>query len=179
MLSTLDIVKWANERIAPLMPGVQTYAIAKTAAKDDKIMPYIDEKYIGIDDTFKAQLYHKQLSVTSNNVLKTGFGDNETSLQNTYGMALIVYFNENKCGFNADQLYTYIQTVITGVLKSEGYKSTRVNVVSAILNDSQVWAQEYGQSPYRLSGSQRLIQINYNIVIVFDKQCISIPNCKN
>lgn len=179
MLSISDIVNWGNDMINPLIPGMKTYGIAKTAAKDNAIMPYVDEKYIGIDDTYESQVYHKQLSVSSTNVARSGYGNSDANLQNTYGMAMFVYFNEKKCGIKADELYTYIQTVVTGVLKAEGYKSVRVNVLNAVLNDTQVWAQEYGQTPFRLAGPQRLIQINYNIVIVFEKNCITIPNCKN
>lgn len=178
MLSINDITKWANDKICQLLPDAKFYGIAKTARKDDNIMPYIDEKYIGIDDTFSGQLYHKLLNIASANVPASGYGDQDQNLQNTYGMAMIVYFSEGKCGA-ADRLYTFIQSAITGRLKSDGYRSIRVNVTSAVLNDAQVWAQEYGQSPFKLSGEQRLIQVNYNIVMVYDKQCISLPNCKN
>jgi hypothetical protein len=183
MLSVNDITTWSNDKVAPLIPGMKTYGIAKAAVKGDNIAPYIDGKhleiYAGIDDTYSAQMYHKQLSISSTTVSRSGYGDNEQSLQNTYQMALIVFYNEKNTGIPADQLYTFIQSIITGVLKAEGYKSVRVGVSSAILNDGQVWAQEYGQTPFKLSGPQRLIQINYSIVMVFDKHCITIPNCKN
>lgn len=180
MLSVNDIVKWANERIEPLMQGVKTYGVAKTATVDDKIMPYVgDGKYVGIDDTFTSQLYHKYNSVASASVAGTGYGDDDPSIQNTNSMSMFVVFNEEKCGFSADQLYTYIQASITGDLKSDGLRSARVSVTNAILNDGQVWAQEYGATPFKLKDSQRLIQINYSIVLVFDQSCISIPKCKN
>lgn len=179
MLSIIDIVDWSNEKIAPLIAGLKTYGIAKTAIKDTGLMPYIDEKYIGVDDTYEAQIYHKQLTINSTTIARSGYGDSDADLQNTYGMAMFVYFNEKKCGIRADELYTYIQSVITGVLKADGYKSIRVNVLNAILNDSQVWSQEYGKTPYRLAGPQRLVQINYTIVMVFEKSCITIPQCKN
>lgn len=177
MLSILDISGWVNGKIEKFMPDVKTYGIAKTAVKGDGTAPYTDDKYIGIDDTFKSQAYHKQLSISSTSVPSSGYGDNEQSLQNSYGMALIIYFNEENCGFSADKLYTFIQTAITGRLKSAGYKSVRVTVASAILNDAQVWAQEYGATPYKLAGPQRLIQVNYTIVMVYDKECILIPQC--
>lgn len=177
MLSINDITGWVNGKIEKIIPGLQTYGIAKSAVKGDGIAPYADEKYIGIDDTFKAQAYHKQLTINSATINNSGYGDNEQSLQNSFGMALVVYFNEEKCGFTADKLYTFIQSAITGRLKSEGFKSVRVGVQSAILNDAQVWVQEYGATQYKLAGPQRLIQVNYTIVMVYDKECISIPQC--
>lgn len=178
MLSTNDIATWINERVCPIVSGIKVYGIGKTASNPDgKIQPYINGQYIGIDDTYPAMLYHKDQSVSSTTVSGSGYGDDERSLQNTNAMAMIIYFNEKKCGLTADTLYTFIQSAITGVLKAEGYKSIRVNVLSAILNDAQVWRQEYGNTPYQLSDAQRLIQINYNAVFVFDKSCIKIPNC--
>lgn len=177
MLSINDITGWVNKKITAFMPGIKTYGIAKAAVKGDGIAPYAEEKYIGIDDTFKAQVYHKQLTISSTSVANSGYGDNEQSLQNTFNMALIVFFNEEKSGFTADKLYTFIQSAITGRLKSAGFKSVRISVSSAILNDPLVWAQEYGATQYKLAGPQRLIQVNYTIVMVYDKQCISIPQC--
>lgn len=179
MLLLNDITQFINGKVSEIVPGAKVYGVAKMAVKDGQIMPYIDEKYIGIDDTYTAMSYHKQLTVASTTVPRTGYGDGDLSLQNTYQMAMVIYLNENKTGFVPDQLYTFIQSAITGVLKAESYKSIRVGVSSAILNDAQVWAQEYGQSPYKLSGPQRLMQINYSIVIVFDQNCITLPNCKN
>lgn len=179
MLSTNDIALKLNGLICPIIKGLQSFGVGKSATRDDKLMPYVDDKYIGIDDAYPAWSYHKELSINSTTVIGSGYGDDERSLQNTYQMALIIYFNETTCELTADKLYTFIQSSITGVLKSKGYKSIRVNVLNAVLNDAQVWRQEYGNSPYKLSGAQRLIQINYSIVIVFDKTCIAIPNCKN
>lgn len=177
MLSILDITGWVNGKLCKIMPGIKTYGIAKAAVKGDGIAPYTEEKYIGIDDVFKAQAYHKQLTISSATVPSSGYGDNEQSLQSTYSMALVVFFNEEKCGFSADKLYTFIQSAITGRLKSEGYKSVRISVSSAILNDAQVWAQEYGATQYKLAGPQRLIQVNYTIVMVYNPECITIPKC--
>lgn len=178
MLSINDIANWANDQVCKILPEAKSYGIAKSALKDGNIMPYIDEKYIGIDDTYPAMVYHKLLGISSATVALSGYGDNDQSLQNTYSMAMIVYFNEDKCG-TADKLYTFIQSSITGRLKSEDYKSIRLNVASAILNDAQVWTQEYGPTPLKLIGSQRLIQVNYNVVMVYNKECIVIPQCKN
>lgn len=177
MLSIIDITQWVNENLCKIMPGVKTYGIAKLAVKGDGTAPYVDEKYVGIDDTFTAQAYHRQLSISSTTVPNNAYGDTDQSLQNTYGMALMIFFNEEKCGFSADKLYTFIQSSITGRLKSEGYRSVRVGVTSAILNDAQVWAQEYGAAPYKLAGPQRLIQVNYTIVMVYNPECIAIPRC--
>jgi hypothetical protein len=176
MLSTSDIVTWINERICGFVPGIKTYGLAKTAARGDHTVPYVGEEYAGIDDTFKAQVYHKELSIASATVPGSGYGDDERSLQNTWQMGMVISFDESQC-VPVDTLYMFVQASITGVINTHGVKSTRVNVFNANLNDAVVWRQEYGAAQYRLFGSQRLIQVNYTIVTIFDKSCISIPKC--
>jgi hypothetical protein len=176
MLSTSDIISWINGRIAGFVPGIKAYGVGKTAARGDHTVPYVGEEYAGIDDTFKAQVYHKELSIISATVPGSGYGDDERSLQNTRQMGMVISFDESEC-MPVDQLYMFIQSSITGLLKANGVKSTRVSVVNANLNDPAVWRQEYGNAPYKLFGSQRLIQVNYTIVTIFDKSCITIPKC--
>jgi len=178
MLSISDIAKFVSDKVAGIIPGAVAYGIAKSALRDDKQMPYADEKYIGIDDSKPAQVYSKQLTISSTQVQGRSYGDSEPLQQNTYGLAVIIYYDEKKSGLLPDQLYTFIQATITGGLKSEGYRSVRINVTNAILNDGAVWQQEYGATPLKLFGTQRLIQVNYNVVMTFDKNCITIPNCK-
>lgn len=172
-----SILNWINNELCDLIPGAEVYGIARTALKDERMMPYCpaDDKYIGIDDTFPFQAYHKELSLSTANVPRSGFGDNISDLANTYGMALIIFFDEKKLGVKTDELYTLIQSRITGILKIEGYKQIRIGVTNAILNDGQVWAQEYGQTVFRLSASQRLIQIGYSVTLTLDKNCF--PKC--
>ena len=180
MLSVSDITQYLNERIASVIPNAKTYGIAKQAAIGDKTMPYCDGAYIGVDDTYPMQAYHKQLSIASVPVVaRSGYGDSEGYMQNTYGMAIIIYFDEKKLQIAVDELYTFIQSQISGIIKAEGFKSIRIAVNNAILNDEQVWRQEYGNVKFPLSGSQRLIQIGYSVQATLDKKCVVIKVCNN
>jgi hypothetical protein len=179
MHSIHDTVNWINERILEIIPGGQVFGIAHTAKRGEELVPVVGETYVGIDDTFPFQAYHKQNTLTSANVPRTGYGDSENYLQNTYSNSLVIFFNYDKCNLTVDELYTFIQASITGILKTDGYRQVRVNVSSAILNDAQVWSQEYGNKEFRLDASQRLIQIGYSVIYTLDKNCITIPNCKN
>lgn len=170
-------INWINEQLCELVPGGQVHGVAKTANVDGVIKPYVldSEKGIMVDDTYPFISYHKEQSLQSANVPRSGYGDSQSDLQNSYGMSLIIFFDEKKLGVKTDELYTLIQARVTGILKTEGYKSVRVGVLNAILNDGQVWRQEYGDAPYRLFGSQRLIQIGYSVVVTLDKNCF--PKC--
>lgn len=171
-----SIVKWINEQLCQLNKDGKLYLIAKSAVKDDKTMPYVEGSYIGIDDTYPIQIYHKQLGMSTITIGNSGYGDSVGDLQTTHQMALIVFFNEVKCRLKPEDLYEQVLAKLTGILKLEGYKYVRINVQNAILDDQRVYAQEYGQTNYRLGEFQRLIQINYQVLFVFDKNCIS--NCK-
>lgn len=180
MMRSNDIIKWINVQLLELFPRGKAYEVATTVRKDSgETMPVIDENYVGVDDTYSFISYHKQLTLTSAAVARSGFGDNIADLQNTYSNAIIIYYDQKKCGLTVDELYTFIQAKITGILKIDGYKQASINVSNAILNDSQVWIQEYGSKEFKLSGSQRLIQIGYSVVLTLDKNCITIPSCKN
>lgn len=172
-----SIINWINKQLCELVPKGQVFAIAKTANVDGIIKPYVleTEKGIMVDDTHPFISYHKEQTLQSANVPRTGYGDNLSDLANTYGMSLIIFFDEKKLGVKTDELYALIQARVTGILKIEGYKSVRIGVLNAILNDGQVWRQEYGDAIFRLSASQRLIQIGYSVVVTLDKNCF--PKC--
>jgi hypothetical protein len=178
-----SVVDYINSRIKEVLQKAKIYGIARTATRDGSIMPVTSDgewiKYAGVDDIYSAIIYHKHLSISSANAPRSGFGDNISDLVNTNQMTMVVFMDEKKTGITADQLYTLIQAQITGILKLDGYKSVRIGVSSAILNDAQVWAQEYGNTPLQLKASQRLIQLGYSIVVTLDKNCITIPKCKN
>lgn len=177
-----SIVDYINSRVKEILPKAKLFATARTASRDDNILPVTDTgefiKYAGVDDIHPVIVYHKHLSISTANAPRSGFGDNISDLVNTNQMAMIVFLDEKKTGLKASELYTIIQAQITGILKIEGYKGVRIGVSSAILNDAQVWAQEYGNIPLRLTASQRLIQIGYSVVMTLDKNCIKIPKCK-
>lgn len=171
------ITDFINGQILDLVAGARVYGIAKTAQKDGKILPYVTDQgiYVGTDDTYALVAYHKEQTLSSANVPRSGYGDNLSDLINTYGMSMIVFFDEKKTGVKADELYTLIQARVTGILKTDGYKAVRIGVSNAILNDGQVWRQEYGDAPFKLFASQRLIQIGYSVQMTLDKNCF--PKC--
>lgn len=178
-LNIKEIVSWINGRLATLVPGSKFFGIAKTALKDDKILPIEGDKYIGLDDTFPMMVYHKELGLTSGETTGSGYGDNIKNIINSHSMAMIIYYNSAKTRVGADQLYMIMQKRVSGVLKSPGIKYARIIFNSAILEDARIYVQEYGAGPVRLKPAQRLIQVNYTVQIVFDKNCVAacLPQC--
>lgn len=167
-------IQWINQKICEVMPGIKTYGIARPALRDGNVLPVVGDIYVGVDDVNKAQLYHKQISIASQLVPRSGYGDVVNVIDNTYTMAMVIYFNEDKCGLTAEELYVNLQVILSD------YPDADITITSAILNDAQVWASEYGgRETFRLPINQRLIQIGYTVVATVDKRCIKINKCKN
>ena len=179
VLTIKEVTGWINDRLKGLVPGIKVYGVAKPALKDGILMPVEGEKYIGLDDTFPMQVYHKELGLTSSETVGSGYGDNIKNIINSHSMAMVIYYNTAKTRAGTDQLYMLIQKRISGVLKSPGIKYARIIVTSAILEDARVFVQEYGAAKLRLKATQRLIQVNYTVSIVFDKNCTPacLPAC--
>lgn len=172
-----DTVDWINDLLRRTFQGAYVFGIARSAVKDDTLMPVVGEQFVGIDTSYPMIAYHKHNSITSK-VVRGGYGDVEGYHENTHNMSLILYFDETQCKKSVDEVFTFIQLQVSGILKS-GENQVRINVSNAILDDGQLWVSEYGNAEFPLHVSQRLISIGYSVTIALDKTCITIPNCKN
>lgn len=180
MRSIHDIVCFINNQIAGLLPGLKAYGIAKLTKREKETLPAEGEVYIGIDDTYKAQIYHK---INGLNIARqtSGFGDNVKKIY-TYQMAMILFLN--KVNFNAEDIVAIFDANIPQQIKTDYTQRVNINFLSAVLNDEQIYSQEYKNSDtYRLGVGQRLIQINYTLEALYKPGCFDICpeelNCKN
>lgn len=172
MRSIHDIVKQINQAICSRFDA-KTYGIATMSTKGENILPSDDEKYIGLDDIYKIQIYHKLNSM--NNQLRTGsgYGDSRGDQVNTFNMSMIVFHNERLTKFKTDQLVLVLQANTPRDVVSEYFKTIRLTYNNVVLNDAVVWQQEYGQSAYKLKPHQRLIQINYTVEATYKEGCFA------
>jgi hypothetical protein len=86
---------------------------------------------------------------------------------------MYVFLNRKKSGLFADELFQLIQANFPEVLKIEPYKSIRTFFNSVVLNDTQVYSQEYTGTPVKLTPEYNLFQINYSVEVVFTKGCFN------
>lgn len=180
MRSIRDIVCFINTHIASLLPGIKTYGIAKLTKRGTETMPAEGETYIGIDDVYKTQVYHKINGLTISRQT-TGFGDSVKKLY-TYQMSMILFLNRVK--FEAEDIVPLFDANIPQQIKTDYTQRVTINFLSAILNDEQVYTQEYkNSSTYRLGPDQRLIQVNYSLEALYKPGCFDVCpeelNCKN
>jgi hypothetical protein len=177
MRSIADIVKEIN--LAIPFDGKQVFGIAQVANKDGVLLP--NEKdtgtWIGIDDTHPVRVYHKLNGMTSTLRPGSGFGDDQGDQVNVYQMNMIVFNNRKRSKTDSDQMVMMMQVNTPRSVESELFKSIRITFTSVVLNNGQVWAQEYGNSPYRLGAGQDLFQISYTVEATFKKGCFA--KCKD
>lgn len=174
MHSVHDIVNELNKTLN--LPGdSDIHGIGQTVLRKNDKLPAIIKRngeavYVGIDDQFSIRIYHKVNSMDT--VYKTkGYGDSAGSITNTYLLSLVVFMNRKKIGQYADELVTLIQSQFPDTLKLEPYQSINIFFNSVILNDVQVYNQEYTTEEYRLAPEHNLFLINYKLEASFKKEC--------
>ncbi len=88
-------------------------------------------------------------------------------------MSSIVFLNRRKVNLYADELFTVIQSQFPQSVVLEPYASITISFNNVILNDMQVYAQEYLSDTYRLTAEHNLFQINYTVEAAFSKDCFN------
>lgn len=173
LLTVNDIVQHINSIICDVIEGWQLYGIAQIVTRDTTTMPAEGERYIGIDDNYPAQLYHKINGIT---IAKqaAGYGD-AVNLLYTYNLAMIIFLNQTRARVRPEDLVIMLQGTLPQKIKVDGAAYCNFNFVSVNLNDEQVFAQEYKDaSAYKLGLNQHLFQINYNLEVLYKAGCFAV-----
>lgn len=174
MPSVHDIVDKINASL-DLPGGSDINGIAQSAYRKPDRFPGVVKKggeirYVGIDDKYSVLLYHKLNSVSVKTDPRRGFGNSTGPINNSYSISLVVYNNRKKTKQFADELSSLIQSQFPDTVKLEPYQSINIFFNSVILNDLQVWQQEYSIE-YQLPPDHNLFQINYTVEATFLKGC--------
>lgn len=174
MPSVHDIVDKLNESLA-LQGGSDIYGIGQSAVRGKDRLPGVVNKkngeiiYVGIDDKKPIRLYHKLNSITLRSDPRKGYG-NSTPVTNIYSLSMVVFNNRKKTKQYPDELSSLIQTQFPETVKIEPYQSINIFFNSVILNDLQVWQQEYSED-FRLPPEHNLFRIDYTVEATFLKGC--------
>ncbi len=163
--------------------GITQSIVRKKGDAFEYVPSYIDDKgeikYIGVDDSFDIMIYHKvnTISVSKANVNK-GYGDNTAYDANVARMSMIVFGQRNKLMLSNDDLSIYLQSsmpeaVSKKLLNELQFKAANINISDIVLNDQQVFQEEYQGFPFFLKPEQYLFKINYTIESAFLKKCFN------
>lgn len=177
MNSIYDIVASINTSIADLfesckLAGAEINGVAETVKRETETFPEINERYVGVDDVFPARVYHKISSFSTGVKPGTGTGRSVGFIVNTYSMGIVVFLDGPKSGLYPDELIMRIQASFPDVVRFTGFEAVNIRFSGAVLDSRIVYATEYANmDTYRLKAEQYLFRINYNVEMVFDKDC--------
>lgn len=177
-----EVVTILNERLTGLVRESAVYGLAQSVLRVQgtvrEVLPCVvlpdgEGKYVGIDDVNSLIMYHKLNNATSAQVPNSGKGDNPADLTNSYGMALVIFWDRRKLDKMQDDMMVLVQAnipiLITGM---PDIKTTRVRVTSSVLDSLQVYTQEYQSENPKLPANILMMQMNYTIDLTFNPACI-------
>lgn len=144
---------------------------------------YVDNngegQYVGPDDAYDYMGYHKvnSIMVGMTNVNK-GFGDERGYRANVVKMSYIVFGRRDRLQMSNEELAFYLQLNFPEAagkerLKQLQLKMCNIYVNDIVLNDLQVFNEEFQVIEYFLKPEQFLFKVNYTIESAFDKKCFT------
>lgn len=165
-----------NEKLSSLIPGIKVYGITQSVQRGSETIPATVNKdgecrYVGLDDTYPAIIYHKNTAITTVRSARQGRGDEYSDLINTYSLSMIVYLDHKRSCLLPDEMFLFLQANFPDAIKEDPFSLIRVNITSVILNSAQVLKTEYEGIELKIPPEKSLFQVNYNIETTFRKKC--------
>lgn len=184
-----EVINIINHQLVCCMPrGSRLYSLAQLMARPQvgtdavQTLPAVVDKYgegtyVGIDDTFPLQLYHRMLTLSVSYPPASGYGDATADTTNTFGMLMVVYMNLKRVDMTVDEMVLSLQGLLGFSKPVRPYKLITVRVTGAQLVGSTVFAQEYQNTGDRIPPGAALFSISYQVEARFTSGCI-MEDCK-
>lgn len=148
---------------------------------------YVDNdgeaQYVGPDSDFDLIIYHRVNIITISKAPNLrAFGDTRQNDANTARMSLVVFGVREKLQLTNDELAILMQAsfpeAVTDKLRKElQFQSCNINLSDIVLNDMQVFEEEFKNVQFFLKPDQFLFKVNYTIESAFLKECFKKCNC--
>ncbi len=192
------IVKYINDELVkgllhePCFDNKKVICLAQQLPRrrDDQIelIPsYVNEngeaQYVGPEDDYDLIVYHRINSITVGKAGNfKGYGDDRPADTNVARISLVVFGRRDKLKLTNDELAIHIQANIPeaatkDLLKQLQFFAANININEIILNDLQVFNEEFQGFTFFLKPEQFLFKINYTIESAFLKKCFTKCNC--
>lgn len=170
--------KYADKWIIGIAQSLPVYA-----DKALQLIPsYVDNNgesiYVGPDDTYDYIAYHRVNSWTPTKANLKSYGDTKAVDANIVRMSYVVFGRRDRLQMSNDELAFLIQmnfneSVDKTLLDSLQLKTCNINITDIILNDLQVFKEEFQGVEFFLKPEQFLFKINYTIESAFIKKCFT------
>lgn len=155
----------------------------QTNAGLELLPSYVDEdgeaQYVGPDDEFDYIGYHRVNSVTVGKANLNKYGDARGINANVVKMSYVVFGRRDQLKLTNDELSFYLQinfpeAADSNMLKQLQLRACNINITDIILNDLQVFTEEFQRIDFFLKPEQYLLKVNYTIESAFDRRCFNI-----
>lgn len=176
-----DYISLINDKVEKSLTSVGikhilAFGIAENVVSKNQSFPVFfrgeDGTFAGFDDKMQVIIYHKTNSVQVA-VPQQTYGEGNNILINRYAAIMYVFFDTLSTGFQKDEMFTFLQSIIPEHMKGEKYSYIRTSITNAILNTQQVFSSEYRGVRYPLKPEQSLISISYTLEGKFKKGCFN------
>lgn len=170
-----------NQKIVALAQG-----LPRTNGEKIEIVPsYIDHEgeatYVGPDDDYDLMIYHRLTALTVGKATLKTYGDNKPMDANIARISLVVFARRDQLHVSNDELAISIQAACPqaatkALLQQLQFKAANINISEIVLNDLQVFQEEFQNVQFFLKPEQYLFKVNYTIESAFLKECFT-NNC--
>lgn len=175
----LSDAKYSNKSIIEI-----AQSLPRDAEKGLQLLPsYVDNNgeavYVGPDDDFDYIGYHRVNNWTpAKSATLKAFGDAKSVDVNLVRMSYVVFGRRDKLQLSNDELAFYLQMAFPealdkSLITSLQLKACNINITDIILNDLQVFQEEFQGIEFFLKPEQFLFKINYTIESAFLKKCFT------
>jgi len=185
MIST--VIDSINEAICKCFPNAKSFGTTNLLQRDDITIPCeIDKTGEGnpvvVSDANQVMIYHRQIGIASQTITggSGNYGDSNARFNNTFSMAMFVYWDRKNINLLQDEMFLKIQSSINMFMQDfQPFNSVRTLATGANLNDNAVWNSEYtNNTTYRLPPSAHFMQINYSVTADLRTDCFKCKDCK-
>jgi hypothetical protein len=131
--------------------------------------------YAGVDEDYDLIIYHRAIGMQVSAATTGRFGSEVGDTKNSLQMCMVVYSNRKAQKLSKEELAMKIQAgfpdQLTGKSKPKNIKTLNINITGFVLNEEQVFNEEYKNVDYFLRPENILIKVNYTIESTFSKRC--------
>lgn len=130
-------------------------------------------EFAGVDDDYNAISYHRILALRPTTVTSSGYGDSRGKTKNAVSMCMVLFAKHDCVNMPSEVLALQIQGVLPEQLTIPNFSSTLINLNDIVLNEKQVFDEEYKNVTYFIGPEHILLKINYTIESTFQKGCFN------
>lgn len=135
-------------------------------------------KYVGPDDEYSVIIYHKINTVGFGKIVKQGYGDSTGVNTNLARMSMVVFGKRNELKLTNAEMALKLQAIFPesadkNLLQQLQFKKCSITTNDVVLNNLQVFQEEYQGVGYFLKPEQFLLKLNYQIESAFLKECFT------